>query len=88
MKTTLDLPEPLITEVKIRAAKEKRRMKDIIAEALERGLRHTTLPQKPSSNRPLQPLFSAPFPKNLTDVNFNHSAADWDDEATIDELAE
>jgi len=39
MKTTLDLPDHLITEVKIRAAKEKRRMKDVIAEALEKGLR-------------------------------------------------
>ncbi len=39
MKTTLDLPDHLITEVKIRAAKEKRKMKDVIAEALEKGLR-------------------------------------------------
>ncbi len=38
MKTTLDLPDHLITEVKIRAAKERRKMKDVIAEALEKGL--------------------------------------------------
>lgn len=38
MKTTLNLPDYLITEVKIRAANEKRKMKDVIADALERGL--------------------------------------------------
>jgi len=38
MKTTLDLPDSLFTEVKMRAAKENRKMKDVIAEALRRGL--------------------------------------------------
>jgi plasmid stability protein len=38
MKTTLDLPEDLVTEIKLKAAREHRKMKDVAAEALRRGL--------------------------------------------------
>jgi len=38
MKTTLDLPDPLMRQVKIRAASEGRKLKDIIAELLEKGM--------------------------------------------------
>lgn len=38
MKTTLDLPDDLMREVKIRAINENRKLKDAIAELLRRGL--------------------------------------------------
>ncbi len=38
MKTTLDLPDDLMQEVKIRAVMEKRKLKDGIADLLRRGL--------------------------------------------------
>lgn len=38
MKTTLDLPDELMRTVKVRAAQEDRKLKDLIAELLERGL--------------------------------------------------
>jgi plasmid stability protein len=38
MKTTLDLPDDLMRAVKIRAAEENRKLKDIIADLLRRGL--------------------------------------------------
>lgn len=38
MRTTLDLPDDVMIAVKVRAARENRRMKDIIAEALRRDL--------------------------------------------------
>lgn len=38
MKTTLDLPDALMREVKIRAVHQQKKLKDIIAELLERGL--------------------------------------------------
>lgn len=38
MKITLDLPDDLITAVKVQAAKENRKMSDIIADALRREL--------------------------------------------------
>ena len=39
MKTTLDLPDDLMREIKILAAKEGRKLKDIISESLRRDLR-------------------------------------------------
>jgi hypothetical protein len=38
MKTTLDLPDDLMRAVKIRAVEENRKLKDMIADLLRRGL--------------------------------------------------
>lgn len=38
MKTTLDLPDELMREVKIRAVHEHKKLKDIIAELLRKGI--------------------------------------------------
>jgi hypothetical protein len=38
MKTTLDLPDELMREVKIRAVHERKKLKDIIAELLKKGI--------------------------------------------------
>lgn len=38
MKTTLDLPDDLMRAAKIRAATEGRRLKDVMAELVRRGL--------------------------------------------------
>jgi plasmid stability protein len=38
MKTTLDLPDDLMREVKIRAARESLKLKDTVADLLRRGL--------------------------------------------------
>jgi plasmid stability protein len=38
MKTTLDLPDNLMRAVKIRAAEENRKLKDVIADLLRHGL--------------------------------------------------
>ena len=38
MKTTLELPDELMREVKIRAATEGRKLKDVVADALRTGL--------------------------------------------------
>lgn len=86
MKTTLDIPDHLITEVKIRAAKESRKMKDIIAEALEKGLQETK-PVVKTTTFKVKPLTNVPFPKSLEKANFNHLGQEWDDEETLEELA-
>jgi plasmid stability protein len=49
MKTTLNLPDDLMREVKIRAAQENRKLQDIIAELLRLGLVQQRVP--PSSHR-------------------------------------
>ncbi len=38
MKTTLDLPDELMREIKVRAAHEDRKLKDLVAELLRDGL--------------------------------------------------
>lgn len=38
MKTTLDLPDDLMRTIKVRAAREDRKLKDLVADLLRRGL--------------------------------------------------
>lgn len=59
MKTTIDLPEELVREMKLRAARDGRKLKDIATEIFRRGLRRE--PDNASmlyqSRRLEQPLF-------------------------------
>ena len=47
MKTTLDLPDELMREVKIRAVMEDRKLKDLIPDLLQRGLQKTESEKPP-----------------------------------------
>ena len=47
MKTTIDLPVGLVREMKIRAAHDGRKLKDVAAELLKRGLADPGKPAKP-----------------------------------------
>jgi len=38
MKTTLDLPNELVREIRLRAVNEGRKLKDVVAERIRRGL--------------------------------------------------
>jgi len=40
VKTTLELPDRLMREVKIRAAQTDRKLKDVVADLIARGLAH------------------------------------------------
>lgn len=51
MKTTLELPDDLMRAVKVRAASTDRRLRDVVAELIRRGLE--AAPQ-PSTADPLQ----------------------------------
>ncbi|MGH3680470.1 MAG: hypothetical protein ACRDT2_09500 [Natronosporangium sp.] len=44
MKTTLDLPDDLMRTVKLRAVQENRKLKDMMADLLQRGLAVPTEP--------------------------------------------
>lgn len=50
-KTTLELPEELMRAVKIRAAREDRKLKDVVAELLRRGLAEETGAQSATAAR-------------------------------------
>jgi plasmid stability protein len=45
MKTTLELPDKLMRAVKIRAAETDRKLKDVVAELIQRGLESGTPPE-------------------------------------------
>jgi plasmid stability protein len=56
MKTTLDLPDDLMREVKIRAVRENRKLKDAIADLLRRGLSQQKSERKAERHRVSLPI--------------------------------
>lgn len=56
MKTTLELPDELMQEIKIRAVKGNRRLKDEIAYLLRRGLARASKPRRKGGSRVRLPL--------------------------------
>jgi plasmid stability protein len=56
VKTTLDLPDDLMRTVKIRAVREDRKLKDMIAVLLRRGLLETSEDREPVRARVRLPL--------------------------------
>lgn len=52
MKTTFDLPPDLVREVKLRAVHEGRKLKDVAADLLKRGLSAPEATAKPRSAKP------------------------------------
>ena len=61
MKTTLDLPEDLVREMKIRAASEGRKLRDVAEEVFRRGLAAPAPTAKPSERHRVKlPFVPAP----------------------------
>lgn len=52
MKTTIDLPPELVREMKLRAVHQGRKLKDVAADLLRRGL---AAPEGPAPPRPAKP---------------------------------
>ena len=72
MKTTLDLPADLVKAMKLRAVHEGRKLKDVAAELLERGLREKSPDDSPPVRQAIRlPLFpsspDAPASKMTTE---------------------
>ena len=74
VKTTLELPDDLLKEIRLRAVHENRRIKDVVADALRRGLA-TTEPGAAIRHKVKLPLIDS------------HPAAPGD-EMTPDRIAE
>ena len=53
MKTTLELPDELMREVKIRAVHEHKKLKDIIAELLRKGIA-ASMPSRTKIPKPIK----------------------------------
>lgn len=62
MKTTLDLPDDLMREVKIRAVEENRKLKDMVADLLRQGLAQPVADSAPVRRRVKLPLFQSSHP--------------------------
>lgn len=63
MKTTIDLPTDLVREMKLLAAHEGRKLKDVAADLLKRGLgaEKTSAPIPPAQKTAIKlPLFPTP----------------------------
>lgn len=46
MKTTLEIPDDLMREIKVKAAKSDRKLKDLVSELLRRGLADSERPPR------------------------------------------
>jgi len=62
MKTTLDLPDELMRAVKIRAIEENRKLKDMFAELLRKGLAEPHAETPPIRHRVKLPLIKGGHP--------------------------
>ena len=61
MKTTIDLPEELVREMKSRAVQEGRKLRDVAAEIFRRGLNASMNPAASTERRRITlPLVPAP----------------------------
>lgn len=62
MKTTLDLPDDLMREIKLRAVREDRKLKDLIAELLRKGLERPSAAGDQEPRRAVFPIFRGGHP--------------------------
>ncbi len=72
MKTTLDLPDPLMRRIKIRAAFEGRKLKEIIADLLEKGMDSPPAETLPEGEQPyeIDPQTGFPMARTLNIPGF------------------
>ena len=62
MRTTLDLPDELMRAVRIRAAEENLKLKDVVADLLRRGLSARARGKTPIRNRVRFPIVQCAHP--------------------------
>lgn len=81
MKITLDLPDDIVRELKIRAAEQNRRLKDVVAERLRHGLSQEAPPEPRRPHRVKLPLIeSGHLPAPGTELTPERIAHILDDE--------
>lgn len=62
VKTTVELPDDLVREVKVRAAREGRRLKEVMADVVRRGLADPPARERTISSRVRLPLVQCSHP--------------------------
>ncbi|HEY1687077.1 MAG TPA: hypothetical protein VGG19_20120 [Tepidisphaeraceae bacterium] len=88
MKTTLDLPDELVKQMKLRAVEEGRKLKEVARDALIAGLATTKIPlKKPVIRRDKKtglPVIQCSrkanlTPKDISDILINQEVAWFND---------
>ena len=62
VKTTLDLPDDLMRSIKVKAAREDRKLKDVVADLLRTGLEATPKSADKGPRRAVFPIFRGGHP--------------------------
>jgi plasmid stability protein len=76
MKTTLDLPEGLVKQIKIRAVREGHKLKDTMAELLRRGLASAAVKEADDGGPVVARDKKTGLPDRIADV-LSAQEADW-----------
>jgi plasmid stability protein len=75
VKTTIDLPDDLMHTIKLRAVQERRKLKDLVADLLRRGLAAESGPPTPVRERVRLPLVRCAHPADPgTEVTADRAA--------------
>ena len=83
MKTTLDLPDALVKQVKLRAVREGRKLKDAVADLLRKGLAVAANAESEAEG----PVISKDKKTGLPLIECKHAAAP-DEEMTPERVAD
>lgn len=81
MRTTVTIDADTEALLKDEAARTGQSFKAVLNQAVKRALGRRQAEVR------VEPLFSAPFPAELEQQNFNRLAAEWEDEETVKELS-
>ena len=82
MKTTLELPDALMRRVKVRAANTDRKLKDVVTDLIEQGLRE----QPVRSRAPTRVADWNEILEVITDGRYAHFKSQDEVKAWMDEL--
>lgn len=69
MKTTLELPDPLMRQIKVRAARSDRTIKDVVTELITRGLKSTPSTAEPPRMDLTRYIGKWPHYKSIEELN-------------------
>lgn len=76
MKTTLDLPAELVREMKLRAASDGRKIRDVATEIFRRGLAQASMTDGNNRNRVKLPLIECNPPRTKANEMTPEKVAD------------
>lgn len=83
MRTTVTIDPDTEALLKEETRRSGRSFKVVLNESVRQSLGRS----QGAVELEVEPLFRHPFPPDLSAVNFNRAANEWDDETTLEELS-